>query len=298
MPWLIDLVSRVLEPAERAIVLGDLTEARETGALALRDVLGLAARRQLGLWHHWRPWLVFVGLMIPLTFLLSLVSSREAGMNAVYSWMYFNNSDWEMLQHRMFWITLRETIVLISPSILALICMSWTIGFMLAALSRRTIPIVGALFCLLLLFGELVEVPQYSLLQTQALAASAGRGPFATHAHDTNAVTSLAFYRLVFPLLVQIALVLLPSLWGMYKGAGRAMLKTIVWAPALGGMAFFGAMQAVWWIALASHNSFGIRLGWPMPMRMPPVLFALAGPVVYLATAGWERWHVAKPRAR
>jgi hypothetical protein len=293
--WLADVVSRVLEPDERDIVHGDLAESRETGGHALCDVIGLVARRQVALWHDWRPWLVLFGLVVPLALLLSLVSIRVARMSSVYSWMYFNNSDWSLIQHRAFWIVLAQTIALVFPDILALVCLSWTIGFMLGALSRRTILVNGALFCLVLLFAEFVAVPQYMRLQLHSLQVTLGQGPLAPHLHDNDAVSTLTFYSVMFPLLVQIVLVLLPSFWGMYKGFGSAtipfLLRTIIWAPALAKMAVLAAMQGVWWAALATHNWAWLQRSW----QIPPLLFAVAGPVVYVATASWQRWRMAKP---
>jgi hypothetical protein len=44
--WLVDIASRMLEPDERDAVRGDLAESGVTGGYALRDLLGLLARRQ------------------------------------------------------------------------------------------------------------------------------------------------------------------------------------------------------------------------------------------------------------
>jgi hypothetical protein len=49
--------SRMLLPAEREAVLGDLIEAGESGGAALLGVLGLLARWQAEAWKDWRPWL-------------------------------------------------------------------------------------------------------------------------------------------------------------------------------------------------------------------------------------------------
>ena len=296
--WLVDVVSRALEPREQDVVHGDFAESRETGAQALCDVLGLVVRRQVALWHNWRPWLVLVGLVVPLGLLLRLVSSGVAGLNSIYSWMYFNNWDWPLLTHRAFWIILAQTIALVFPDTLALICLSWTIGFVLAALSRRTVLVNGALFCLVLLFGEFVAVPQYRQLQLRFIQGTLGQGTLGSHLHDNDAVSSLTFYRVMFPLLIQIVLVLLPSFWGMYKGLSRAtlpiLLRAILWAPALALMAGLAAMQGLWWAALATHNSGWLQRGW----QMPPLLLAVAGPVVYVATVSWQRWRMAKPHER
>ena len=47
--WLIDRVSRCLEPNERDAVLGDFTESGEPAGRALLDLLGLVVRRQAAL---------------------------------------------------------------------------------------------------------------------------------------------------------------------------------------------------------------------------------------------------------
>lgn len=68
--WIVDRLSRMLEPSEREAVLGDLAESGETGARALRELLGLALRRQLNLWKDWRPWFA-LAVAIPGVVLLS-----------------------------------------------------------------------------------------------------------------------------------------------------------------------------------------------------------------------------------
>jgi hypothetical protein len=291
---LVDIASRALEPGERDVVRGDLAESREAGAQALCDVLGLVGRRQAALWRDWRPWLILGGLVVPLGLLLSLLSSRVIGQNSIYFRMYFNNWDRALFDYRAFWITLAETIALVFPDIVALICLSWTIGFVLGARSRRSIPVHGVLFCLVLLCGEFVAVPRYMQLQMLSVQDTLGQAP-GRPLHDNRAVT---FYGLMFPLLVQIVLVLLPSFWGMYKGLGRAthslLLRTILWAPALATVAVLAAMQGVWWAALATHNRALLLRSW----QTPPLIFAIAGPVVYVATARWQRWRMSSPHNR
>src|SRR5260221_2332799 len=82
--WLVDTVSRMLEPDEREAVRGDFAESGETSAQALLNVLGLVARRQAAFWKDWRPWLALVGMVPPLGGLLGLVARRQAGGNAIY----------------------------------------------------------------------------------------------------------------------------------------------------------------------------------------------------------------------
>lgn len=43
--WLVEFLSRTLDPDERDAVRGDLAEAGETGGQTVRDLFGLVARR-------------------------------------------------------------------------------------------------------------------------------------------------------------------------------------------------------------------------------------------------------------
>jgi hypothetical protein len=54
--WLVDRLSLILDPDERDAVYGDITELNESGGHALRDLLGLVARRQVARLKLWRPW--------------------------------------------------------------------------------------------------------------------------------------------------------------------------------------------------------------------------------------------------
>jgi hypothetical protein len=261
--WLVDKVSQVLEPSERDVVRGDFVELNQTGSQALRDVLGLVVRRQAGLSYTLRPWLILVGLVAPLGLLLALVSRRIADGDTVYAWMYFSNLDMDLFASRAFWITLVQTIILVLPDILALICLSWTVGFLLGAQSGRTIRVIGAAFGLVLLFGVFVAVPRYTQLQIHSLPVRIQQG-LERHAADHSAFSSLRFYTLMFPLLVQVLFVLLPTFWGMYNGLRVTIplfLRTILWAPMFAAM----AMQGAWWVALGAQNWVLLRRSWQMP---------------------------------
>jgi hypothetical protein len=282
--WLVDKLLRVLESAERDAVRGDLAESNETGAQALRDVLGLVVRRQLALWQHWRPWLVLAGLVVPLGLLVSLVSSRVVGSAAIYPWMYFSNLDWAIVNYRAFWIILVQVISLVFPEMLALVCLSWTIGFALGPLARRSILVNGVLFCMVLWFGQFVAVPWYTQLQLRVIS----QPPFERGYAEPG--FSLVLYRAMFPLLAQIVLVLLPSMWGMYKGLGLfafpRLLRAILWIPAIATVAALASGPAIFWTAVATHDLTLPQRSWHLPL-FP---FAIAGPVMYfVATATRSR---------
>lgn len=246
----VDTLSRMLDPDEREVVRGDLAESGETGAQALLDVLGLVVRRQTDLWKDWRPWLALVGLVVPLGILLSLVSRHTADGSAIYIWLYANNWDWAFLGNAAFRHDFPRFGAGIFMSYLTLSCWSWTSGFVLGSLSRRAIQVNGALFCLMLVFAELSGAPRYR-----------GNSLFLHRARDFDnnaAVFTLTFYRVLFPLIVQAVLVVLPSLCGMRQGLRPAklppLLHTIVWTP-----------QSLPWLRLRSRAGFsGV-----FPMHIP-----------------------------
>ena len=51
-----DLLARMLDPAEREAVLGDLAECGDSPGGALQGIAGLVVRRQLERLKHWHPW--------------------------------------------------------------------------------------------------------------------------------------------------------------------------------------------------------------------------------------------------
>ena len=227
--WLADLASRALEPHEREAVRGDLAESGETGGRALLEVLGLALRRQSALWMHWRPWLALVGLVLPLGVLLCWISRQEADGSAIYFWLYA--SYWEPA----FLInpSLRHDLVLHAGAILTgyftLFCWSWSSGFLLGSVSRRSLPFLGILFVSLVLFGAYLGEPPRHF--GRALFHRAR--DFSSH----SPVFELVFFRVLFPVILQFALVLSPSFWGMIQ-AERARkfpprFRRVLWLAAI-----------------------------------------------------------------
>jgi len=142
--WLlVSFVAQLLERDEREAVRGDLVEAGESAWPALVDVLGLVVRRQAGLWKNWRPWLAAFGLALPSTFLL----------------MGYSLSVSQTYQHFIGPTILKTTGLTLGPgfsllmcNVLLLIGWSWTGGFVVGSLSRRTVWVSAALSCLPSLF--------------------------------------------------------------------------------------------------------------------------------------------------
>jgi hypothetical protein len=126
---MLEVAARLLEPRERDIVLGDLEESGENAWVGLAGVLGLFVRRQTFLWKSWRPWAAALGLALPGSFLLmgfSLsVSASIQGFTA--------------------------TSLAISHIFLLLVW-SWTGGFVISAVSRKTLWVSIAASCIPCLF--------------------------------------------------------------------------------------------------------------------------------------------------
>jgi hypothetical protein len=261
MTRFVDLLSRVLEPAEREAVCGDFEESGESEAQALRDLLGLIARRQAALWTGWRPWLALLTVVIPLGITLSQVARQLAGSSAVYSWMYVNNWTMTYLTNTGFRGELLHDALTILLEYLALLFWSWTVGFVVGSLSRGALWVNGALFSLLLLAELAVIRP----------------GGYGVNA----AAFAVEFYRVVWPLILRIGLVLIPSLLGMRYGARLAALSL----PQIAGWATALVILA------ACTGIFGWR---HFPAHLVPRLLLLipAWPVAYMiAATGWKRWH-------
>jgi len=142
---LVDLVSRLLQAEEREVVQGDLLEGGESAWQSLLAVVGLVIRREAALWRNWRPWLAAFGLALPSSFLL----------------MGFSLSVSRAYQQLVGGPILHATGVAVGPgfalflcNVLLLAAWSWTGGFVVGSVSRRTVWVSAALsfapclFCL------------------------------------------------------------------------------------------------------------------------------------------------------
>jgi hypothetical protein len=279
--WLVEMVSRSLSPDEREAVNGDFAESGETGGRALCGVLGLVLRRQFELWKDWRPWLALLGFVAPIGLLLSWVSRAMADGSAIYVWMYLNNWTWTYMTNAGARMDLIGYGADISLHYLALVSWAWTGGFLLGFLSRRTIQANVSLFCLVLFLGEVLAAPR-DLSSWIILPRPLGH---TDRVH--GGVYSLTFYSVLFPLIIQMVLVVLPSLWGAHRGLRLETLsglrRTILWVCVLATIAALGTESSVWW----QFRTWDIR---PIPTPVPhlPSLLpiALLGPAGYwLATA-------------
>jgi len=241
--WLVDKLSSVLEANERDAVRGDFAESGATGGQALRDMAGLVARRQAALWMDWRPWLALLGIVVPLGVLLTLASRMAVSRSAVPLWMYVDNWTMAHLESSGARQDLIDTGVSIFNSYLILAVWSWASGFVLGLASRRTIPVNGTLFCLIVSFVGLWQ------------AVLPGRY------HYSNAIVfSQAFYSVILPLTVQATLVILPSVWGIHQGCrvGKTPkgLRTVFWASVVTTIVSLALRNWVWVLcALAGQRA-------------------------------------------
>jgi hypothetical protein len=142
---LVDLVSRLLQPEEREVVQGDLQEGGESAWQSLLAVVGLVIRREAALWRNWRPWLAAFGLAVPSSFLLM-------GFSLSVSHAYQQLVGGPILHATG--VTIGPGLALFLCNVLLLAAWSWTGGFVVGSVSRRTVWVSAALsfapcvFCL------------------------------------------------------------------------------------------------------------------------------------------------------
>lgn len=161
--WLSGLLSRMLDPAERTAVEGDLIESGESGPEALRDVLGILIRRQLAAWKSWQPWLALLGVAV----ISGLVLSAAAFNLRV-------GIDHRMLRYLMGGpyshpdLAAGREIEYLVCLTLAFFAWTWTSGFVLATLSRRAFWITGLTFYVVVLTSFLARLLIAGAIKTES----------------------------------------------------------------------------------------------------------------------------------
>jgi hypothetical protein len=267
--------SRMLSVPDRDAVLGDLAEAGESGGAALRSVLGLVAWRQAECWNDWAPWLGLVGLAAPLGILLTVLSRRVADHSAIYLWLYVNNWSSMFVENAAFRHDLLETLAGFGFICSMSIFWAWTGGFALGLVSRGATAVNGAILCLVSVAVELSAGPQ--------------SGVSGVHA----AVFEAAFYRVVFPWIVQTVLAVIPALWGMRAGAhwaaGGTMRRTVPLLAASLAAAAVGFQ--VWILRVGRLRPPGMWLWYGAPGHLLQTAMSF-WPLVYFCaiTFAWARW--------
>jgi hypothetical protein len=120
MTSLVEVAAHLLAPYEREAVLGDLEEAGESSWRGLLGVFGLVIRRETALWRSWQPWVAAFALALPFSFVLM-------GFSLSVGWSYQNV------------IRLGVGFWPLASRCFLLIAWSWTGGFVVSSLSRRTL---------------------------------------------------------------------------------------------------------------------------------------------------------------
>jgi len=137
---LVDLAARALEQDERDAVLGDFAEHGMTGPRALREVIGLVARRQAELWKRPQPWVALLGVALPVGMLLSRVA--PIGTVLIHAGVFWSHG----VRYRT-GMTIAEEITVFACHTIAVLFWSWCAGWALGSMSRRTAWVNGFLFC-------------------------------------------------------------------------------------------------------------------------------------------------------
>ena len=134
---LLDLTSRLLEHTEREAVLGDLEENGDPLWLAIVGVIGLALRREARQWRSWRPWAAGFGVALPSSYLLM-------GASVSVAWSYMRLLCPELLSQAA--LSRPSAVLVLLWQAVLLIGWSWSSGFVVGSLSRRTLW-ASALLC-------------------------------------------------------------------------------------------------------------------------------------------------------
>jgi hypothetical protein len=129
---LVETTAQLLEGDKREAVLGDLVEAGESAWQGLLGVLSLVLRLQAGLWKSWRPWLAAFGVSLPASLLLMGVS-----LSVSQSYQRFNSPT----------AASGSAYLLLTCQVLLLIGWSWSGGFVVGSVSRKTLWMSAVLCC-------------------------------------------------------------------------------------------------------------------------------------------------------
>lgn len=268
-----------LDADEKNAVLGDLAESGVGGAKALSEICGLVVRRQAQLWMDWRPWVLLFAVVAPLGFVLSIESRFTAGINSVYLWMYLNNLGADLLRNRGFWYELGSSLPLIVGSFLKLACWSWTAGMLIGFASKRVIKSSYPALLAVLMLAFAVGAPFY-LAQVDRIFL----GPARIMPEMNDPISQVPFYRSLYPWLAQLAVVTVPSVYGIRHSRGAAKLQglfkaAVVILIALASAEIFVESIRLWFIWIPhtiAHNIF------PYLAHLGPLHWIVYWPVAYV----------------
>jgi len=237
-------VSRMLDADERDAALGDLTESGATGFEALRDLLGLVARRQAGLWKDWQPWLALLGVAC----LAGIqILTRAVFLGGSIARQYATYRSYGVFYELGLPPALEMSGLVCQAAALILWC--WTGGFVLASMSRRTLWVSSsAVLAIWLHFAALMLrfVPSTFVLQVLACALPALLG--ARQGLKRSALSTRSAWLLTFAVLTLTALAAWWEIWrGLALIAGGWLPGPARWQAQI--IPFVLVSWPVWWIA-------------------------------------------------
>ena len=203
--WLLSVLARALEPAERDVVLGDLAESGEGVGAATRSLLGLIVRRQVGLWLFWRPWLALFGV------------SCLAGLSLSRIVFRLNVDLFKYAAHYATTLTARQEVAFLLCLAGALTVWSWTCGFVLGSLSGRAVWLTWSVFYFVVLDSAFARF---------VLAGNIILRDLRTHQTPLDSIQGTLRLLMVttLPLSMAALLFLFPALFGAFVGVRRRIL--------------------------------------------------------------------------
>lgn len=258
--WLVDILSRVLDANEREAVCGDLAESGKGVGAAMRDVLDLIVRRQIGLWTEWQPWLALLGIACLVGVPLSGIVFRLNVDLRLQLWAYHTHG-----VHFGTLLTPQQDIAFLLCLAVAILVWSWTCGFVLGSLSGRAVWLTWSVFYLLVLDSAWVRF----VLSGNIIV---GNAPL------------LLLMAVTLPHNIATLLFSLSGLCGAFLGSRRRVLplrSAYVLASAISILTILTTWMSGWYEAAHQVWSGGAWQGVSWPMRLLPFVL-VSWPVVYL----------------
>jgi hypothetical protein len=259
--WLVDVLSRILDADERQAVRGDLAESGESVVRAIRDVLDLIVRRQVGLWAGWQPWLALLGIACLAGLPLSRIAFRlnvDLGQQLMAYYTYG--------VHFGTLLTPQQDMAWLLCLAVALLVWSWTCGFVLGSLSGRAVWLTWSVFYLIVLDSALVR---FILSGSMML-------------RDPQPLRLLIAATL--PLSPATFLFSVSAVWGAFLGVRRRVLPlraVYVLASAITIFTILTTWMSGWYETAHEEWSGGAWHGVAWPVRLLPFVLA-SWPVAYL----------------
>ena len=279
----VEWIARALDPNEREAVLGDLAESGEAWHRRLGEILGLVIRREAALWKSPRVWIILVAVVVPLGLLVSVSAALISGETRVYVWMYANNWDWALVRNAGFWHVFSEASVIAGVKFLTLGCWAWTIGFVIGTVSGKVFRSSAFALLLVLLAGGFSLAPRYLAFCWQ-LRNELFHAPALPQQSDP--ISPIWFYRVMFPLMVQLALVAAPALWGLVAGRSQPrsrILRVCVWIVAIASVISLVLREPGFGLLFYRHSS-----AW-LSQETYLLYFVVYWPIVYLLAGGIQK---------